>query len=218
MHSDMGVFAKGMRGSIRLLANSSSLNGFLPADLSSFLATHGQCNIELEEYGSDDIILAVSDGLADIGVVASDIETGLLQVFPYAVDELILAVSHQHPLASLSELRFEDALDHEFVCMNRASSNYQFMVRTCNKIGKHLNVRIQANSFATVLHLVRDNVGIALVPRRVMEANLPANSCVAVKLSNEWAVRKLKIVTQDVMKSPPLVRMLIDHLLRADDI
>lgn len=217
MHGDMSGFAKGMRGSVRLLANSSSLNGVLPADLSSFLSAHRQCNIELEECGSEDIVLAVGDGLADIGIVASDIETGLLQVFPYAVDELILAVAKSHPLALSLEVRFEDALGYEFVCMNRASSNYQFLLRTCTRLGKHLNVRIHVHSFATVLQLARDNIGIALVPRRVFESNSQGGGCVAVRLADEWAVRRLKIVARDILQSPPLTRMLVDHLLRTDN-
>lgn len=214
MHGDMSGFAKGMRGSIRLLANSSALNGVLSADLSSFLSAYRQCNIELGECGSDDILLAVSDGLADIGIVASDVEAGPLQVFPYVVDELILAVAKSHPLALLPEVQFEEALGYEFVCMNRASSNYQFLLRTCARGGKHLNVRIHVHNFATVLQLVSDNIGIALVPRCVFESNSQGSRCVAVRLTDEWAIRRLKVVARDIPRSPPLTRLLLDHLLR----
>jgi DNA-binding transcriptional LysR family regulator len=214
MHGDMNGFAKGMRGSIRLFANSSSLNGFLPSDLSSFLAANGQCNIELEEHNSDDIVLAVSDGVADLGIVASDIESGSLQVFPYATDHLVLAVAPTHELAGRRQMRLEDALDHDFVCMNRSSSNFKFLAQTCGRLGRHLNIRIHAHNFATVLQLARDNVGIALVPRRVLENTMPEGSCVAVDLTDNWAFRQLKIVALDVSKASQFTRNLVDHLLR----
>lgn len=215
MHGEMSGFAKGLRGSIRLFVNSSSLNGFLPKDLSSFLVANTQCNIELEEHRSDDIVLSVADGEADLGVVASDIESGALQVFPYATDHLVLAVSKDHPLASTREIKLEQALGYDFVCMNRTSSNFLFLSETCSKLGKHLNIRIHAHNFTTVLQLARDNVGVALVPMRVLQNTLPRGACVAVKLTDDWAVRRLKIVANNIETSPLFVRNLLDHLLRS---
>ncbi|MDB5616856.1 MAG: LysR family transcriptional regulator [Tardiphaga sp.] len=213
MHSEMSGFANGLRGSIRLHANSSSLNGFLAADLSSFLSANRQCNIELEEHSSDEIVMAVGDGTADLGIVASDVESGTLQVFPYATDHLVLAVSHEHALARQSRIKLEEALDYDFVCMQRASSNFQFLAQTCGRMGKQLNIRIHAHNFATVLRLARDNIGVALVPRRVLENNLSEESCAVVELSDEWAVRRLKVVTNEIEKAPQFTKNLLDHLL-----
>jgi DNA-binding transcriptional LysR family regulator len=213
MHSEMSGFANGLRGSIRLYANSSSLNGFLAEDLSSFLSMNRQCNIELEEHNSDEIVLAVGDGSADLGIVASDVESGSLQVFPYATDHLVLAVSNEHPLADRGEIKLEEALDYDFVCMQRTSSNFQFLAQTCGKLGRQLNIRIHAHNFATVLRLARDNIGIALVPRRVLESILPKESCSVIELSDVWALRRLKVVTHDIENAPQFTRNLIDHLL-----
>ncbi|WP_441280462.1 LysR family transcriptional regulator [Tardiphaga sp. 862_B3_N1_1] len=213
MHSELSSFAGGMRGNIRLHANSSSLNGFLPGDLSRFLVENRQCNIDLEEHNSDDIVMSVSDGTADLGVVASEIESGSLQVFPYANDRLVLAMSLTHPLSSRQAVYLEEALEHDFVCMHRSSSNFQFLSQTAARIGKSLNTRIHAHNFATVLQLSRENVGIALVPNRVVENTLPAGSCAIVALSDDWAERKLKIVVHDISKTSHFTRALVDHLL-----
>ncbi|MGM5034971.1 LysR family transcriptional regulator [Tardiphaga sp. 803_E3_N1_3] len=213
MHSELSGFATGMRGNIRLHANSSSLNGFLPGHLSTFLVENRQCNIDLEEHNSDDIVMSVSDGTADLGIVASEIESGSLQVFPYAQDRLVLAMSKTHPLASRGTLHLEEALDHDFVCMQRSSSNFHFLAQAAARIGKPLNVRIHAHNFATVLQLAKENVGIALVPNRVVENTLPSGSCSIVAISDEWADRKLKIVSHDLSKMSNFARALIDHLL-----
>ncbi|QCI68571.1 LysR substrate-binding domain-containing protein [Phreatobacter stygius] len=214
MHGEMSGFAKGMRGNIRLFANSSSLNGFLPRDLAGFLVANGQVNIELEEHNSDDIVLAVSDGIADIGVMASDISSGSLQVYPYAEDSLVLTVAPGHPLAESGAIRLDQALDHDFVCMHRASSNFQFLAATAGKLGKHLKVRIHAQNFATVLQLVAANVGVALVPRSVLGNAFTDRTCVAVPLLDAWAERRLKIVTRDINDASAFMKGLVGHLLK----
>ena len=217
MHAEMSGFASGLRGNIRLYANSSSLNGFLPAHLSRFLVENPQCNIELEEHNSDDIVMSVSDGTADLGIVAADVEAGTLQVFPYAHDRLVLATAPQHPLATRGQIPFAEALDHDFVCMQRSSSNFQFLTQTAAKLGKPLKVRIHAHNFATVLQLSRDNVGIALVPERVLQNTMPADSCAVVAIAEDWAERKLKIVARNVANASHFARTLIDHLLLSNE-
>lgn len=217
MHAELSGFATGMRGNIRLHANSSSLNGFLPGDLSRFLVENRQCNIDLEEHNSDDIVMSVGDGTADLGVVASEIESGPLQVFPYADDRLVLAMALDHPLASRASVNFDEALDFDFVCMHRSSSNFQFQTQMAARYGKQLNARIHAHNFTTVLQLTRENVGISLVPNRVVENTLPPGSCAIIPLIDDWATRKLKIVVHDIGKASHFTRALVDHLLMSNE-
>lgn len=212
MHGDMSTFANGMRGSIRLFANSSSLNGFLPHDLSIFLATYKQINIEIDEHNSDDIVLAVNDGIADIGVIASPIKSGSLDIFPYADDELLIIAPHGHNLSGKTEVSFEDALGHDFVCMHRSTSNYQFLLATTSKFGRHLQARIHAQNFSTVIQFVAANVGIALVPRSVFSHSGMQEKCVGIPITDEWARRKLKIVVRDLENSPHFLKTLVSHL------
>src|SRR6516164_9585497 len=75
MHGDLGQYAEGIRGQIRLLSNTNALTEFLPEPLSAFLAAHPQINIDLEERLSDEIVAAIADGAADIGIVAGTVET-----------------------------------------------------------------------------------------------------------------------------------------------
>ena len=70
MHGDLGQYAEGIRGQVRLLSNTNALTEFLPEPLSAFLAAHPQINIDLEERLSYEIVAAIADGAADIGIVA----------------------------------------------------------------------------------------------------------------------------------------------------
>lgn len=212
LHAEMAGFAKGMRGNIRLFANSSSLNGFLPVDLIAFLRANPAVNIELEEHNSEDIVLAVNDGLADVGVMASDFAASGLEVVPYAEDRLVLVVPESHQLAGRASASFEEALDHDFICMHRESSNYQFLAGKASRLGKHIKARIHAQNFATVLQLVAAGVGVAVVPASILGTVRAEERCATVTLSDEWARRTLRVVVRDLSASSTFIRGLVKHL------
>lgn len=213
MHGEAARFGAGLKGNIRLLANSSSLNGFILPSVGRFLDTHPDVNIDLEERASRDIIAAVAAGEADLGVLAGAVESSEVQAIPYAVDELILAVPHGHPLAGEGEIRFSAALGFDFVCIHRGSSNHVFLRDTAHQLGHVPNIRIHAPHFDAVLALVEAGVGIALVPRSVAAAALQERRVGAVTLAETWARRPLHMVLPLSGPLPAFTQALADFLL-----
>ena len=70
MKGELGAHARGLKGSIRVLSNTSAISEHLPGNLAGFLARHPTVDIELEERESPDIVEAIAGGQADIGIVA----------------------------------------------------------------------------------------------------------------------------------------------------
>jgi DNA-binding transcriptional LysR family regulator len=90
MHDELGQHAKGLRATIRLVANTAAAAEFLPALLGSWMAAHPQVNIDLQERQSIDIANAVRLGLADIGIMSAAADIPGLQLRPFAKDQLVL--------------------------------------------------------------------------------------------------------------------------------
>jgi DNA-binding transcriptional LysR family regulator len=84
MQADLAQFATGLKGQVRLLCNTSAMTEFLPDALAAFLAAHPQLSINLEERLSRDIVQAVADGAADIGIITDAVDRAALQTFPSA--------------------------------------------------------------------------------------------------------------------------------------
>jgi len=80
MHGDMQEFAKGIKGHLRIFANTTSLCEFLPPVLGRYLQSHPDININLRERLSHDIVRAVSEGHTDIGIVAGTVNTENLEM------------------------------------------------------------------------------------------------------------------------------------------
>lgn len=77
---DLQEYARGVKGHVRVLANTTSITEFLPPVLRTYLATHPDVNVDLRERLSQDIVRAVSEGIADIGLIAGYVRTEGLQV------------------------------------------------------------------------------------------------------------------------------------------
>ncbi|MFC7518148.1 LysR family transcriptional regulator [Herbaspirillum sp. GCM10030257] len=213
MHDEVGRFSAGLKGQIRILANSSSLNGFIIPAVSGFLVSNPNVNIDLEERASAMIPAAIAAGEADIGVLAGSVDASGVDVLRYAVDTLILVVPVNHPLAREKEVRFGAALDFDFICMEKHSSNFLFLREVAQRAGKNPNVRIHAHSFEAVLALVAGGVGIALVPESVAAASLREGKVTKIGLLEPWALRELNLILKSGEQLPSFTAAFIQFLM-----
>jgi DNA-binding transcriptional LysR family regulator len=212
MHSELSQYAEGIRGQVRLMSNTNALTEFLPEPLSNFLAAHPQVNIDLEERLSDEIVTAVADGTADIGIVAATVEMAGLETLPFRTDRFVLVVPLEHRLAGIERIAFAEVLGLDFVGLDRASALQRFLAEKAERIGRRLKLRVQLRSFDAVCRLVECNVGIGVVPASTAERHLRTMSIHRIELADEWALRKLTICIRREADLPIFARDLVRHL------
>src|SRR5438309_11015961 len=113
LREDLGAYAGGLAGQIRVLSNTNALTEFLPEALSSFLSTHPNVSVDLEERLSDEIVGLIAEGGADLGIVAGTVDAGRLTTYPFRSDRFVLVVGRDHPLAKKAKLSFAEVLDQD---------------------------------------------------------------------------------------------------------
>src|SRR5499425_2190266 len=164
LREDLGAYAGGLAGQIRVLSNTNALTEFLTEALSSFLATHPNVSVDLQERLSDEIVGLIAEGTADIGIVAGTVDVSALETYPFRRDRFVLVVAREHPLARRARIAFAQVLEHDFVGLDRASALQRFLADKAARAGKPLRLRVQLRSFDAVCRLVECNVGIGIVP------------------------------------------------------
>ena len=127
LREDLGAYAGGLAGQVRVLSNTNALTEFLPETLSSFLAAHPHVSVDLEERLSDEIVGLIAEGVADIGIVAGTVDPGRLTTYPFRTDRFVLVVARDHALARRAKIGFAEVLDHDFVGLDRASALQRFL-------------------------------------------------------------------------------------------
>ncbi len=212
LREDLGTFAGGLAGQIRILSNTNALTEFLPEALGTFLASHPQVSIDLEERLSDEIVGLIAEGVADIGIVAGTVDTGRLSTYPFRSDRFVLVVPRGHRLAASRRIAFAEVLEHDFVGLDRASALQRFLADKAARIGQPLKLRVQLRSFDAVCRMVEAGVGLGIVPDTTAQRAARTLAIATVDLDDSWALRDLTLCIRSLDELPPSARQLVEHL------
>jgi DNA-binding transcriptional LysR family regulator len=216
LETELVGYRQGTRGHIRLFVNKSAILESLAQELGAFLVLHPLVRVDLEESISPEIIQAVVENRADLGIFGGNIRAPELQVFPYRQDRLAAIVRSDHALAKRESLRFGDLVDQEFISLEKGSSIDTLCVKAAAELGRQLKLRVRVSGFDALLHLVGARMGVGVVPLEITGGRIGLNDVVAVPLDEPWAQRTLVLAVRDRTALPPATRLLVDYLLDAE--
>lgn len=212
LSTELDEYSSGSRGHIRLWSNMSALVEFLPAALARFTGKYPDTHIEVEEQLSGDIVRALIEGIADIGIFAAGPPTHGLDIWPYQTDELILLASSSHPVAKHSQVSFNECLGYDFVGLNRGSSLLNVIRKAAQEADQHLRLRVQVRSFDAMCEMIANNLGVGVLPMGAVVRRLEPWGLTAVKLADDWAVRELLLATNSNRPLSQAATLLVEHL------
>ncbi|MFL5331974.1 MAG: LysR family transcriptional regulator [Geminicoccaceae bacterium] len=216
MRGELGQYAKGLRGHVRVLANTAASAEFLPDSLASFLADYPEIDVDLEERPSREIVAAIAGGLADFGIVADTVDLGALETLPFRTDQLVLVVPAGHALAGRSEIAFREVLDEPFVGLGHSSALQAHLAGHAARAGHALKFRVRVGGFEAVCRMVESGVGVAVVPEAAAQRSGETGAIRSVPLSDAWALRRLTLCARSVSALPAHAQQLVHHLTRGD--
>ena len=217
MSADLSDHAKGLIGVVRLWANTSAITQFLPGDLAEFTRRQPEIRIELNEADSHDVVLAILDGRADIGIFADRTPALGLATMPYRQDRLVLVVPKNHPLAKRKKLAFAEAVAYDFVSLTQSTSLAQRLELESAQIRQPLRIRIQVRSFDAMCQMVAAGLGIAVLPLAAAQPLVHALGLRKIDLTDAWVDRELLLGARDWTVLARPVRSLLDHLTSYKD-
>jgi DNA-binding transcriptional LysR family regulator len=215
LRGDLLSFARGLRASVRVLANTSGLSEHLPKALASFLAAHPSINVDVEEHESSDIAQLIASGAADIGVAVEDMLPPTVERYPFCDDNLVLVVRRGDALARHRRVAFADVLGRDFVGLSGVSALHDHVVKQAVHLGARLRFRARMRSFDAVCELVGAGAGIAVIPEAAARRCRRAMAIQPIRLREPWAKRRLVVCTQDVRTLSKPALGLFEHLRRA---
>ncbi|WP_406624827.1 LysR family transcriptional regulator [Acidovorax sp. SDU_ACID1] len=213
MQGELSEYAEGVRGHVRMHANISAIVQFLPEDLGAFARAHSQIKIDLQEHLSPDVLHAVREGAADLGLcnVPATAE-GELQSRPYRTDRLVLVVPQGHALQAREAVQFDEVLDWDIVGLHAGSSISLAMRQAAAQAGRPLRQRIQVTGLDAMCRMIDNGLGVGLLPDRAFALMQGVGRLAAVPLDEPWALRALQLVARDFDALPVTARLLVEHL------
>lgn len=213
MRSEVGEYARGVKGHLRLLINASAITEFIPHVLHTFLIEHPEVNIDLREKHSLEIVRALSEGRADIGIVAGSVLTQNLDVVPYRTDRLVLATGNRHPLATRSQVNFTDTLDYDFIGLQEGSAIQAVLDRAAAEVDRKILTRIHLGSYEMICRMIAAGIGIGVLPESAVVRLAEKIHIRPIPLTDTWSVRDMAICARDIAALPAFGKALIDLLI-----
>lgn len=211
LQAEMNDFALGSKGIVRVLATTSAITHFLPHDLAAFSTAYPDVRLSIGEAWSEEIVGAVQNLRADVGIVVEGVQTPDLATRPYRSYHIAVVAPHGHPLLA-GPFAFSDVLDHELVGLEGQSLMMRSLVEHALLAGKPLALRVQVRSFEAVCRLVQAGQGVGLLPMEPSEGLAEDMKLAIRRLPEDWAERRMLLCFRRERQRSRQVACLIDHL------
>lgn len=209
----LAPYSRGLRGRIRLAANTAALRDWLPGPLGAFLADHPDIDLDLRELASADILAGLHTRDLDVGLLSDAVDTSGLDNRPLYTDQLVVAGTAAQ-LASLPHpAMLRDCAAWPLVGLPEGAALSRFLQRQASEAGLGLHHRARLDSVDGLLALVEAGAGLALLPERAVaraSATRPGIAC--RPLADAWARRRILLCAQPGDRAPHYVRKLLARL------
>ena len=213
LRGDLQEYTQGIKGHLRIFASTTAMGEFLPAVLRQYLLARPDVSVDLREHASPEVVRAVAEGQTDIGVFGGDVPTGSLELLPYREDYLVLVVPAAHAFASRESVSFAETLEHDHIGMQEGSSLHQYLLEMSHAVDRRYKLRIQVGNFEAACRMIEAGVGIGIMQRVAAQRYAQWMDIRVIALSDDWALRKLKICVRSREALPLFAQDLVDLLI-----
>ena len=162
----------------------------LPTMLSYIRKLHPEFKIYVREALSKHLINDLQDGRLDVLLLALPFPADHIQTEHLFYDEFLLAYPPNHKLATNKILKVEDILNEDLLLLEDGHCIRDHALDACRMKAKDLQLPYQATSLNTIVQMVANNMGITILPKMAVEANILRGTDVGTNEFSEKNIRR----------------------------
>jgi len=188
-------------GSLIVGASQTTGTYLMPRMIGLFRQKYPDVAVQLQVHSTRRTAWGVANGQVDLAIIGGELPpdlSELLQVVPYANDELALVLPPKHPLSRLPELTKEDLYRLGFVCLDAQSTTRkmvdQLLSRSKLDVGR-MKIEMELNSFEAIKNAVQSGLGAAFLPVVSIERELASGSLHRPQVADLQVLRQLKLIS-----------------------
>lgn len=163
-----------------LIVGASQTTGtyLLPRMIGMFRQKYPDVSVQLQVHSTRRTAWSVANGQVDLAIIGGEIPTELqdiLEIKPYAEDELALILPATHALAKAETIQREDLYKLQFIALDSQSTIRKVIDRVLGRCGidpKRLKVEMELNSIEAIKNAVQSGLGAAFVSISAIEKEL----------------------------------------------
>ena len=209
--ADFHAAADGTQGSVAVAVLPSVATVVLPGTVKSFSAAFPNTRISLRDDNSSGVCERVLSGEVDLGVAGRTDHVAGVQFEPLLRDPFGAVVHKTHPLAAeTGPLSWDDLAGYPFISF-AADTGLRPLLDTLRNTPDNISSPwIEVSNIATVLSLLKTNLGIAALPK--MSVNPIEKDVVFRTLLDPPLFRELGLITRQGRSLTPTALNFVEHL------
>lgn len=185
MNSEVRELTGEVTGSLLIGASTTIAEYLLPNLLGVFNKKFEDVIIRLQVGNTDAIVAMVENNMIDLGIVEAPVYNKNLEVEVCRIDEMVLIVPPDHPLANRNKISIEDMRQYRYISREEGSGSRSVIDTYIREQGlsySDLNVVMELGSPESVKMAVEAGVGIAIVSRTTLAKELKLGTLKALPL------------------------------------
>ena len=191
-----------LKGGTLIIGASQTTGTYLmPRMIGLFRQKYPEVSVQLQVHSTRRTGWSVANGQIDLAIIGGqlpgDLEN-LLQVIPYATDELALVLHSKHPLSQKKELLKEDLYKLNFVTLDSQSTTRKVVDKLLQDSGldiQRLKIEMELNSLEAIKNAVQAGLGASFLPVVSIERELAGGTIHKAFVADLEVKRELKLIT-----------------------
>jgi len=191
----------------------------MPQVLGLFKKKYNNIDLTLEIHSSRKICWYVANGQIDFAIIGGKVPNELdriLEIIPYAEDELALIISKNHTLRSEKFIKKEDLYRLNFITFNKDST----IQKLINDILKDNNIDLtristvmELNTVEGIKNAVQSGLGASFISVSALSKELENQNLIKLKVENIFIKRTLNIVAHPLKYKNKSFQVFLNEIL-----
>jgi len=167
-------------GKLRLGVIPTIAPFLLPRMLRSLREVHPNFTLFIREDQSQRLVNALHAGELDILFLALPFPAENVDIMPLCQDDFLLACLPSHALANKKRLCSADLKGEGMLLLEEGHCLREHALEACNLRDSQISIPYQASSLTTIVQMVANGIGITLLPKIAVDADITAGTQLTV--------------------------------------
>ncbi|WP_237173686.1 LysR family transcriptional regulator [Paracandidimonas lactea] len=213
LKDDADAISQGLNGRIVIGAPKTVVMQFLAKDIARIHRQYPGITVHVIEENSKIVQQLLRDRVIDIGIYERTSGFLPLQRSDYRSDSLVLVYSRAHFTFPACPVPLDDVLAAPLIALGKGSAILSAVQRVYRSRGRMFEARFVVSGFDTMLALVREGLGVGLMPPDVLHAFRQDAAIASATLDAAWPERHYVLSAIDSEAQPVAMRNVLDILL-----
>ena len=211
--ADAQAVSHGRDGRVIIGAPKSAIIPFLGRGIATIQRKYPDIVVQIIEENSRIIQKLLRDKVIDIGIYEKTSGFIDLPRFDYRQDHLVMVYSERHFQFPVSALSVEELVELPIITLGRGSAILASLHRAHESRGRVFRNDFTVSGFDSMLALVREGVGVGLMPPDILNSLHPEANVKSLRLEGDWHHRSYMLSFVEGQAQQQTLRNVVAELL-----